>query len=628
MNFTVHGRNPRNDEPWEISLEKLAVGGGGKAQYRGRPKLLSRLINGFQEHVRGVAETTACRERTQLIAFWRFLDYLENIGKPSRLLIDDIKWSELDTIWRHFITCLRTQPADKMSPRTRYYLNSSIHSIFALAFQKAKSLGETDIDHLGIYVYFRSDKRASYEGDPLDLDEAKSAFAVLAQSWRAIKRKIDAGRALAATGRNPIAGSGSGPTWQTLANRIWAAEEFLVKNRTTDRKLMKKLQGGLSENSLPEEFHIPGLNKYRCGSHAYLSCVCLTRSEIAVAMAMVTMKTGFNPVSVARMEVNTWYRQDAIIPENRVVIIGPKRIGNYNVSASSSIQRATDPYQIIKFVIDTQEPFRDRLRRQAEKDGNEELLAQSRLVWIYPDTHGNIKDATPQANGNRELDELNKAVRSLFSHRELLRKDGSELRYNMSDGRDIWGLFVYHKSGFNSILTAKALGHRSLASLLHYLEKRVTRIEDRKRLIDLQGRVLADLQSGKFLPHTYREGYPATPAETAVTGLHCTDPFAPDPDADPGNAGGAKCKAQGCWTCSKWFATKESVPYLIRMISDLESIRASTSLAIWETSDYPIMHAIYSHILQKFDSEIRNAGLAQSITLPEIIAPRRFIDWR
>ena len=203
-----------------------------------------------------------------------------------------------------------------------------------------------------------------------------------------------------------------------------------------------------------------------------------------------------------------------------------------------------------------------------------------------------------------------------------MRENKEPLRYRFSQGRDVWGLFVYHKSGFNHILTAQALGHSSLSSLLHYLEKRTLKVADRKRLIELQGKVITDLREATYSPLRYREKIAA--AVRSATGLKCTDPTHPAPEADPGNPGGRTCRSQGCWACFNWYATVESLPYLLRMILDLKGMREVMALAVWETSDYPSMLEIYEYIVAKFHKDhVSKAEISASQMRP-IITTTRF----
>lgn len=642
MSFTIKGRDPRKGTLWEISLEKLATGDlRGETKFRGRPALLKRLMPGIEVHVREGAQSSAEREKYQIYYFWRFLDYLEEVSRSmpglSPVVIHDLDWNGVETVWRQFIDWLRSQPADKLSNRMRYYLNNSICSIWKNAFQAAVSAGETDKQALDIYVYFKNDKRTSYGGDPLDFDEAKAAFRVLADAWRSILKRIERGQALAASGENPMVGSGGknrwgGGPWQSFANRLWAVHTFVLTGTAATDEVSKKLRYGTSEYPVPEGWGIQGINPSRTGGiNAHLACLCLTRAEMAIAFAMVSMKTGLNPDAIARMRVDGWYRPDLMQPEKRVIVYGPKRIGSYNLQAASSITRLTDAYQIIRKVVELQAPFRDRLLKEGLASGDRSLIERSKLVWLFPDINRDVSDFTPGVNGNSNTESAQILLNNLFDEHSLLRKDGRPLRYKFSDGRDVWGLFVYHKTGFNSLLTAQALGHSSLTSLLHYLDKRITRVEDKKRLIDLQGRVLTDLERGSYQPAQYRdigrETLPEKP-EKAATGLICTDPQNPDPDADPGNPGGRICRAQGCWTCSKWFATKESVPYLLRLVSDLEQMRDTIPVALWETSDYPVMLAVYAHILGKFSSAIVDAERERAMTLPAILSARQFVGRR
>ena len=639
MNFVVRGRDPKKGIPWEVSFETLANGSArGKNQFRGRPALLSRLMPGIEIHVREGAESSAKREKYQLYYFWRFLGHLEGLSASlpglQPVSIDDVDWNTIESVWRQFIDWLRAQPAEQMSNRMRYYLNSSLCAIWRHAFEAANQRGDTDKTSLDVYVYFKDHKAPVYGGDPLNFEEAKQAFRALADAWRSITKRVERGRSLAASGTNPMVGSGGsnrwqGGPWQSMANRLWAAFTFLPAADGMDERAERRLKDGLGAYELPDEWRVHGIDRSLSGVNAHLSCLYFTRAEMAVAMAMVSMKTGMNPDSISRMEVAAWHRPDIMQADKRVIVFGPKRIGNYNLTAASSISRLTDPYQVIKRIIDVQAPLRERLLQDGKRSGNQELIERSKLVWVFPNASGEIVDFTPDTTGNPNTAAAQKLLDAFFDARNVRRKDGSPMQYKFSDGRDIWGLFVYHKSGFNHLLTAQALGHSSLTSLLHYLEKRVIQVEDRKRIIDLQARVLTDLERGEYRPRSYRDAAPAIQmAQTASTGLQCTDPLHPDAEADPGNPGGRICRSQGCWTCGKWYATKESVPYLLRIISDLKSMRDTVPVALWETSDYPVMLSVYEHIVGKFSRAIVDAERPRAASMTPIISPRQFVGRR
>jgi hypothetical protein len=276
------------------------------------------------------------------------------------------------------------------------------------------------------------------------------------------------------------------------------------------------------------------------------------------------------------------------------------------------------PYQIITKIIEWTEPFRRLLRERAEQSGDQRLRELAQMVWIFParNTTG-VSDYLPESNMQ---DQAHKYLDAMFAHANVKRENEKPLKYRFSQGRDIWGLFVYHKSGFNHLLTAQALGHSTLTSLLHYLEKRTLKIKDRLRLIALQGKVITDLRVGNFNPRVYRE----KPMVRASTGLTCADPTHPEPEADPGNPGGHICRSQGCWACFNWYATVESLPYLLRMIQDLKELREVMAVALWETSDYPFMLAVYEYIVSKFHRDHVAKAETVAFTMPPIITTTQF----
>jgi hypothetical protein len=239
------------------------------------------------------------------------------------------------------------------------------------------------------------------------------------------------------------------------------------------------------------------------------------------------------------------------------------------------------------------------------------------LIWLWPSASG-YNHLLPPSNYYRE--QIHAFLDDTFSKNGLTREDKKPLKLRLSDCRDIYALFFYQNSGFNHLLTARALGQSSLSSLLHYLEKKQLRIQDRIRLIKLYGMVLVDLAGRKYNPRHYREPL----LNQAVTGLICTDNLHPDPRADPGNPGGRPCRSQNCPLCFNWLATIESVPFLIRMVVDLELIRDSMGLVLWEASSYPEDMEIYKYIISQFHPSHVEAARPAATAMPPIIETGRF----
>ena len=630
MSAVIRGRGVNRltggSDNWELSLAPMVAGG---SDFRGRPALTERIRAAFEGLFSSNAYSSAYRARSNLQYFWRFLDDYEllsrNLPGVDEVDIDDLDWAELEVVWPRFIDWLSHKSPDKFSPRTKYYINSDVCSVFLRAFEMAVDAGQTQKTHLELYVYFSDVKQNAYGGECLSFEEAKEIFGTFAKTWRGISRRIRQGRSLAAQGSNPMVGSSgsnrwNGGAWAILDNRLWLLKEFLpFAGLHRELKLNVRLRGGFNSRSLPEVFAVPELGQSLTGLWGHIPMVFLSRIELAIAFAMVTMKSGMNPDAVSRMTVQSWFTPDPLQPDSRVTIFGPKRIVGKVLRASSSRSKLTDPYQIICRVIEIQEPIRNRLKELSIERGDPALAEQADLIWIGIGEKGTF-DFRPALDGTFYT--MHEMLDEYFSRVGLLKADGSPQQYRVTQGRDVWGLFVYHRSGFNQLLTAQALGHSTLASLLHYLEKRVLVVADLKRLGDLQSRVLIDLAEGKFAP----AGLRTRDLATAVTGLHCTEPEDPPPEADPGHIGGKPCAAQRCWTCWKWFASRESLPSLLRMIADLETLRSTLSFALWESSDYPLMLAVYEHIVTMFHSSHVEAAREKASTMTPIVTTSLFVS--
>ncbi|MBB5694377.1 hypothetical protein [Muricoccus pecuniae] len=614
MNFMVSGKHTdkvtKETTRWQKPI--LASLAEGNERFRGRPLLAQRILPGFQDLHCELTQRSAERSLANLQYFWLFLDDQERasalLDVSSHLRVDDLSWLMLEGVWRNFISWLREIPESRLCKRSKYNINQGTYAVFRRSFELAVELGETDRDTLDIYIYFRSDNKGAYGDDVLSFEEAKSAFRPLARIWRRIVHRTTDARRLAAEGVNPMTGSSganrwNGGGWHRPENCLWVTERFLpFSGLGLDPALPSRVKGGM-RTPVPASLIIPEIAKSTTGTHAYATTRFLGLPELTIAFAMVTMKTGLNPDTLSRMTVDHWSRPDPLNPEKRAILYGPKRVGDRLQRVSSSVVRKTDAYQIIKFVIEIQEPIRRRLMEIAQETGDPEIKRRASLIWIGV-LNGALFDFLPAPynfyKAHRFLD-------TLFETAGVLREDGSPLRYRMTQGRDVWASFVYHRSGMNYLLTAQALSHTTLGALLNYLEKKQQIVHDRKRLVDLQNKVFTDLKQGQYGPRRYREGY----TEMAITGLNCVDTHNPSPEADPGHRSGTTCLAQRCFQCWNWYATKESLPYLIRIIADLEEHRETISLALWETSDHPLELALYQHIVSKFsDLHIAEAKIA------------------
>ena len=188
MNFIVTGRTTdkvhNGTVRWTTTLDPLAKGGDG---FRGRPLLTARIHAAFQALYGAGSKSTADRARANLHYFWRFLDDHEALSRMlpgvDEAVMDDLTWDELEAIWRLFIDWLRQKPDDRFNARTKYYINATVCTAFAKAFEMDVECGRSDKQSLDIYVYFSDRQSTSYGDDVLEFDEAKAAFRALARTW-------------------------------------------------------------------------------------------------------------------------------------------------------------------------------------------------------------------------------------------------------------------------------------------------------------------------------------------------------------------------------------------------------------------------------------------------------------
>lgn len=632
MSWDISGRclDPvtRKSVTWNYSIATLADGfANAGITYRGRPQLAARIKDGFERCVKRGTRSSAVALRARLAQFWRFLDFQEEVSalihdvEPVKL--NDLDWNETEALWRHFLNWLASKPSSEMSQAYKYQVNWAVYSVFMQAFELAVSAGETDKTLFEIYVFFKDSQRDSYDTDHLEFEDAKWAFGHLARAWRGILRRIDRGRDLASTADEYIPGSSGayrwgGGYWHRPENRLaYLLRETPFQSLALDRSRLLKRRSERLQFGLPEDLIWRDGGYQNMTIDAHVASVFLRGPEIAVALAMVSMKTGLNVDSIARMPVDSWFRPDPFLPDKRAILFGPKRHGERHIHASSSRTKHTDAYQIIQRVIEIQAPLRKRMKEVAAVTGDFNMARRAELIWIYPNQKG-VRDILPGKNRDNLSVWLDR-----FLHKKSEHDQRKSIRYRFSDGRDVWALFVYFRSGFNHILTMQSLGHSTLRSLLNYLEKKVVIIEERKRLIDVQGRVIVDLRAAKFSPRDHR----MERANFSIAGLLCSEPTRPDRDADPGNPGGRICLSQRCFACTKWYATRDSLVTLSRIIMDLEILRSEIALAIWETSEYSLMMEIYLYIRGKFHHSFVEKAIAEARLMPPIVQTGMFVGF-
>lgn len=613
---------------WTYSLAPLAEGISlaGEA-FRGRPLLTARIKESFERSLARAALSSAMDRRACLAHFWRFLDDQERISKIvhglEAVTIDDLSWEELEGCWRHFIDWLRAKPPSEMSQSYKYKISWSACYVFLQAFELDFERKKTNKEVLNLYTYFKNTPEEMYDIEHVEFDDAKWGFRQLALAWRGILKRIEIGRSLASQGEDYIAGSSganrwTGGYWKRVENRLsFLLMETPFHSIAHDPEKFKQQRSSRLRFDLPTELIWADGFYENATFDAHVASVFLRAPEIAVALAMVTMKTGLNVDTIARMRVDKWFRPDPFSPGRRVILHGPKRDGKRRVRASSSRTKHTDAYKIIERVIEIQAPLRKRMEEVAALTGDREMARRAKLIWVYPTQLG-VKDILP----GKYRDELN-AWLDTFLNARAAEEERPEFRYRFSDGRDVWALFVYFRSGFNHVLTMQALGHSTIAALLHYLEKKVVIIEESKKLIDLQDRVIVNLRASKFDPARHR---PERMHES-ISGLLCSTPTQPDQGADPGNPGGRICSTQRCFACSKWYATKESLTMLSRVIMDLERLRDDIAASIWETSEYPIALAVYLHIRSKFHRTLIAKAIEEAQHLPAVIQTGMFVSF-
>lgn len=632
-----------------VTFYKFAVGNNSVT---GRPSLLERLWPAITVLFRAVNPKTAKQSKHFIRRFWSFLDEMDALrirSVPTMRPIDDLDWNELELFWRHWIDWLRASDwSQKEVSKTFWY----VKKVLETAFELDKEQGGTEKEALELFGYFRSPRQIKIV-ETLQFEDVRKIFKSVRKKWFESVARVGYFNKLADTGHiHWRMASEEGKRretlyWSRLCNRLWFIREYFPwqKKWGSDCPL-KDPAAGFLQYEPPNWAPITPWSKKGAKINAHLGAIYLTFEDLAIAIALVAMKTPFNSSTIGSLRASHWFIRDPQHPDRRVVIFARKARSKGGVQkAYSSINSSSDPYRIISTVIELTEPLRQIVRRKAKllrikpnrnKQEERELEKLTRLsdaVWLYPSQNNGVMDIGPLLGGAANY-EIHKVIKSVLHNTTA--KDGTRLSFHLKDGREMWALYVYERSGHSLLLTQLTLSHTGLSSIARYLNSRVLRVKNFLKLSKLHERVLSELMNGKYDPVTLRQlvndgaisndiAYKLAESVPSSFGLRCTDPKNPDIRADPGHSKGELCRLQLCPFCTKWYATADSVAYLQRALLDLDVLEASIGILIWETSSYPLWQALFQEIVSKFHIDIQKKGIEKAKKMAPIITPRMFI---
>lgn len=634
-----------------VSFQSLAT---GDDRITGRPLLLSRLWPGLEALCGDLAPKSVGNSRNRLREYWAYLDECQNMVATLQLgekAILDLEWSDIEASWRQWVEWLRARKIDSWRAQTTFRF---VKRVIEIAHAHEQELNGREALPLELFGYFRRETAVKIR-DSLTIDDARVMFKALRQEWRDSVSRVKRFNAIADQGRlhrndpSLMSRQKEANYWQNESNRLsYVRRHFPWGANGLNRSHVKNVLSNFRNYPPPRvRQYLPAKRKFK-KVNAYLGAVFLTQADLAVAAAIVAMKTPLNPSTIGNMCASNWCVPDPQHPHNRVVIFARKARSNGDYQkAYSSIKGVADPYQVIKTIVQFTEPLRQAAREMVEilrtnnsRSSTEEQLLRhlervSDAIWIYPSAQFGIVDLGLRLGDACQLE--HQVIDRVL--RDVRTTAGRRCKFRLGDGREMWAQYIYERSGHNLLLTQQTLGHKGLGALIRYLNARVLRTRNFVQLAKLQKHVFTELSHNRFNPRLLRSlvNQGAINAETASRlksgttnrlGLVCSDPTHPDKLADLGHREGELCKEQNCMFCWKWYATGESLPYLQRALLDLSDIERQTPVLLWQGSSYPLWRVFFQAIADRFSVTNQKAALSVAEGMPSILLPVRFTSAR
>jgi hypothetical protein len=232
--------------------------------------------------------------------------------------------------------------------------------------------------------------------------------------------------------------------------------------------------------------------------------------------------------------------------------------------------------------------------------------------WIYTGRSGKITllTNTDIAGGGRRSP-LNIAAARVNAEMDSARLRGRlpvnakpvAVGIKLTDLRDAFISFRWRKGGYSWLATMMAAGHKSLASLNAYLNKRQHYQESQQGFLSVTTETwnaINDLPSGaaRVMPMVIAARANGIPEDKVIRwlqgqditiqGVGCRDHKNPPRLIAPNHKPESGCKSQRCLLCpSHAVLLPDSYVYIAKRLAELRDIQATMSVMAWVESDYP-----------------------------------------
>lgn len=354
-----------------------------------------------------------------------------------------------------------------------------------------------------------------------------------------------------------------------------------------------------------------------------------TKLEVQKVFLLFLLRTGWNPQTALDLDVHS----ECVFPHptspDHHIVRSVKARGNTEQVAIGLEKSKLSPGNLVRIMIEHTRWLRDETLVKLKLADSEfsaaapadqpELrrhIAELRRISITPWVYA-TQDAQPSALNQSYSMHKGKPLMQL-----LIREINATGNFPFlipdsirpTDLRDAYVGFAYQQSGYSWMVAKLAAGHKSIASVKHYLRQRQWKAFGEQKVAAFQSALWSEIQERRVIDpavlfalvergeitEQQRLRWLEHKDRTRV-GVGCRDFRNPPRRLVPDHVSGTGCRVQRCMLCPLAVVFPDSIDHLARRLAELQHIHQSIPLQAWIESSFDEELINTESALQLFD---------------------------
>jgi len=558
-----------------------------KGGFRGRPLLIDSLMPEIQTRYSRNTPDQIVALLVLIRALWRFLDTWE---EKTDIQINQL----LDIGDVHGAAWMRQAPPPRRDP----------YSLAYRLLNDARARANAAFLHWEAYPH-----ELTQPLDAPDPQQIKILYHELKRRCFAIFSRWEQADSWAAQGKSLIGIKRGGRNSPAITVQdVHATYRHIIAltgNPMPDARQIGDIMGLSFLRNLPK--HWPSFATLQAGLYP-------TREDIQTLFHLFLIQTGWNPQTALDLNIqNEFWAVDHASGSHLKVIESNKNRSHSPQFCLSLVKPTTSPYRIVLALIARTAPLRLHLSDELCKFP----AIAKKSPWLYASLRVSEKPicalGASFGQGKENIRFLRQVARQYNETILELRKNDEQVRdvtsgsrtllvetLKASDLRDAYIGQIYLRSGHNWLIAMFAAGHKSIRTLMHYLNHRSYRTHSELKIRDFQTHLWQEIESRKVvdpailhalcqrgeITQEQRDRWLAKKDRTYV-GMGCRDFHNPPDDIEPDHRAGEGCRVQRCTLCCRGILFTDSMPLLARRLAELQWLQERIPVAAWIQSRFP-----------------------------------------